>query len=74
MPSVRLALLLVALLPIATVGLFGETAEQSLKFEAALVKPTSGDLPEGRVVMGILPLSAAPVQTTQVSFATPQSA
>jgi uncharacterized protein (TIGR03435 family) len=45
---------------IATVGLFGQTAEQSLKFEAASVKPTSGVLPDGRLVVGMLAPTGGP--------------
>jgi len=44
----------------AAFGLFGQTVEQSLKFEIASVKPTSGDLPDGRVVVGILPATGGP--------------
>jgi uncharacterized protein (TIGR03435 family) len=50
MSHMRLALLL-----LAAFELSAQTVEQSLKFEVASIKPTSGDLPDGRVVVGMLP-------------------
>jgi uncharacterized protein (TIGR03435 family) len=55
-----MSLLRLASLLIAALGLFGQPVEQSLKFEVASVKPTSGDLPDGRVVVGMLPSAGGP--------------
>jgi uncharacterized protein (TIGR03435 family) len=49
-----------ALLPLIAFGLFGQTVDQSLKFEVASVKSTSGDLPDGRLVVGMLPAVGGP--------------
>jgi uncharacterized protein (TIGR03435 family) len=41
-------------------GLRAQTAESPLKFDVASVKPTSGVLPDGRVVVGMLPPTGGP--------------
>jgi uncharacterized protein (TIGR03435 family) len=56
----RMSILPLALLLLATFGLVGQTVEQSLTFEIVSVKPTSGDLPDGRVVVGMLPAVGGP--------------
>lgn len=49
-----------ALFLLCAVGLLAQTAEGPLNFEVASVKATSGVLPDGRIVVGMLPPTGGP--------------